>query len=119
MFDLPAHDAHIVVKPFVRRAARTRQPRAYCGLFVKARRIRLDAKKRDEILVTLDARFARRLERAPQPRRKRRVVRELRIVFAQIRPHAIDKALRINFGERRNLFRRQLKHAGALSSVRR
>ena len=68
MFDFPAHDAQIVVKAFVGRAARTCEPRAYRSLFVKARCVRLDTKERDEIFVSLDAKRTRCFERAPQPR---------------------------------------------------
>ncbi|CAB3672772.1 hypothetical protein LMG22037_02033 [Paraburkholderia phenoliruptrix] len=79
---MPAHHAHVVVKSFVRRAARARQPRAYRGLFVKAVRICFNAKKPDQIFIAFDTDFARGLERAPQPRRQRRIVCQLRIVFA-------------------------------------
>lgn len=68
MFDFPAHDAQIVVKPFVGRPARTGHPCVYRWLLVKARRVRFDAKERDKILIALDPKLACRLERPPQPR---------------------------------------------------
>lgn len=71
---MPAHHAHVVVKPFVCRAAWTRQPRAYRGLLVKTGGVRFDAKKRDQISIALDADLPRRFVRTPQPRRKRRIV---------------------------------------------
>jgi len=119
MLDFPAHDAQVVMKSFVSRTARTREPRAYRGLLVKARCVCLDTKKRDQIFVSLDAKRTRSFECPPQPGRKHRIVGELRLLLAQIGTHAFDKPFGVNIGERRNLLCRQFKHADAAFSVRR
>ena len=98
MLDFPAHDAQVVMKSFVSRTARTREPRAYRGLLVKARCVCLDTKKRDQIFVSLDAKRARSFECPPQPGRKRRIVGELRLLLAQIGTHAFDKPFGVNIG---------------------
>lgn len=119
MLDFPAHDAQVVMKAFVSRTARTREPRAYRRLLVKAGRIRLDTKERGQIFIALDAKRTRCFECPPQPGRKRRIVGELRLLLAQIGTHAFDKPFGVNIGERRNLLCRQFKHADAPFSVRR
>lgn len=117
MFDLPAHHTQIIMKPFIGRATRTGQPGTYRRLLIKARGVGLDAKERNQIFIAFYTKFACGLERLPQPRCERRIVDKLRIVLAQIHAHTVHKPLRIDIGERRNLFRRQLKHADVSSSV--
>jgi len=65
MFDLPTHDAQIVVKSFVCRAARTCQPSAYRRLLIEAGRVSLDSKEPNQILIELNAECPRRFERLP------------------------------------------------------
>jgi len=90
----------------------------YRGLVVKAGRVSLETKESDEIVVTLNPQLARSFECPPQPRRKRGVVRELRIVPAEISAQALDESPCIDLGKRGYLLRRQFKHADAPSLVR-
>lgn len=118
MFNSPAHHAQIVVKPFIGRATRPREPGARRWLVVEAGRIGLDAQERDEIAIFPDAKLACGLVCTPQPLRERWIFGELWIVLYEILAHTLHEAFGINVGERRNLFSSQLKHTDVLWSAR-
>lgn len=110
MFNSPAHHAQIVVKPYIGRATWPREPGACCRLVVKTGRVGFDAQERDKVVIFLDAKLASGLVCAPQSRRERRIVGELRIFFYEIPAHPSHKTLGINLGKRRHLVNSQIHH---------
>jgi hypothetical protein len=118
MFNSPAHHAQVVVKPYVGRAPRPREPGARCWLVVEIGHVGFDAQERDKVIVVVDAEPASGLVCAPQSRLERRIVGKFRVFIHEIPEHTTHETLCINLGERRNLFDSQLKHTDAPCSIR-
>ncbi|MBY4869833.1 hypothetical protein K6W76_25585 [Burkholderia anthina] len=107
------------MKTFVGRAAGPSKPRARRGLLIEFRRVRLDPKKRGDILVGLDAEPPSCDVCIPEARRQSVVVGQLRVGFDEIEPRAFDISACIDLGKAGDLFACQFKHAGALPLISR
>ena len=104
MLDFPAYDAEIVTKSLIDRTAWPCNPGAQCRSIAKTRRVRFEAQEVDKVVILANADLSRGAESTPQARCKLWISCEVRVVADQILGNPRDKSLRINIGERSNLF---------------